>query len=74
MVRRVISDNLRDMAAIEDLIKNIADPRLREQIAAEVAKLKAGKKFGLVFEEHLPELVRLPSLPARAGARVLKEE
>jgi len=61
------------MAAIEDLIKNIADPRLREQIAAEVAKLKAGKKFGLVFEEHLPELVRLPSLPARAGARVLKK-
>jgi adenine-specific DNA-methyltransferase len=62
------------MAAIEDLIKNIADPRLREQIAAEVAKLKTGKKFGLVFEEHLPELVRLPSLPIKVGVRVLKKD
>lgn len=61
------------MAAIEELIKNIADPRLREQIADEVAKLKAGKKFGLVFEEHLPEVVRLPSLPVKRGVRVVKK-
>src|SRR5437660_2826923 len=62
------------MAAIEELIKNIADPRLRERIADEVAKLKGGKKFGVVFEEHLPEIVRLPSLPVKAGVRVLKKE
>src|SRR5437773_1701037 len=42
------------MARLEDLIKDIADQRLREQVAGEVAKLKAKKKFGLVFEEHLP--------------------
>jgi len=39
------------MALIEELIKTIADPRLRDQVAGEVAKLKAKKKFGLVFEE-----------------------
>ena len=62
------------MAAIEDLIKQIADPGLRDQLATEVARLKATKKFGLVFEEHLPELLRLPGLPVRAGTRVLKKD
>lgn len=62
------------MAAIEDLIKQIADPGLRDQLAAEVARLKAAKKFGLVFEEHLPEMVRLPRLTVRVGARVFKKE
>jgi adenine-specific DNA-methyltransferase len=62
------------MAAIEDLIKQVADPGLREQLAAEVARLKSTKKFGLVFEEHLPEFVRLPGLTPRAGARVLKKD
>lgn len=38
----------------------------------EVAKLKAKKKFGLVFEEHLPEVVQLPGLAVKPGARVSK--
>jgi adenine-specific DNA-methyltransferase len=60
------------MARLEDLIKEIADPRLREQVAREVAKLKVKKKFGLVFEEHLPEVMELPGLAAKPGARVAK--
>ncbi len=60
------------MAKIEDLIKNIPNSDLRDEIAREVAKLKAGKKFGLVFEEHIPELAQLPGLPVKAGARVVK--
>jgi adenine-specific DNA-methyltransferase len=62
------------MAAVEDLIKQIADPRLRDQLAAEVAKLKSQKKFGLVFEEHLPEMLRLPNMTAVVGSRVLKKD
>ena len=57
------------MAKVEDLIKNIPDARLRDEIAREVIKLKSQKKFGLVFEEHLPEQVLLPSLPIKPGAR-----
>lgn len=57
------------MARLEDLINDIADPRLRNQIATEVARLKARKKFGLVFEQHLPEIVRLPGLPVKPGTR-----
>jgi adenine-specific DNA-methyltransferase len=60
------------MAKVEDLIKNIPDAKLRDEIAREVAQLKAEKKFGLVFEEHIPELAQLPSLPPRVGDRVCK--
>ncbi len=56
------------MARLEDLIKDIADPSLRNQIAGEVGKLKARKKFGLVFEQHLPEVAQLPGLPVKPGA------
>ena len=63
------------MAKIEDLIARIPDERLRKALASEVKVLKKTKKFGLVFEEHLPETVRLPHLPVRAGELVaLKRE
>ena len=60
------------MARLEELIEEIADQRLREQIAGEVAKMKAKKKFGLVFEEHLPEVAQLPGLAVKPGARVCR--
>src|ERR1043165_9023335 len=63
------------MAKVEDLIAQIPDECLRRAIAAEVKALKKTKKFGLVFEEHLPETVRLPRLPVNVGELVaLKRE
>ncbi|MGB7158049.1 MAG: DNA methyltransferase [Tepidisphaeraceae bacterium] len=62
------------MAAIEDLIRQIADTRLRDQLATEVAKLKEKKTFGLVFEDHLPELLRLPNVAATVGARIVRTD
>ncbi len=61
------------MAKIEDFIAQIPDERLRKAIAAEVRDLKKNKKFGLVFEEHLPETVRLPNLPVKVGDLVAKK-
>ena len=55
------------MAKIEDLIDEIDDPALRERIAGEVRELKRTKRFGLVFEEHIPETVSLYGLPIREG-------
>lgn len=55
------------MAKIEDLIDEIANPILRERIANEVKDLKETKRFGLVFEEHIPETVSLYGLPIRPG-------
>src|SRR5438876_976061 len=60
------------MARLEDLVKEIGDSSLRNLIAREVSKLKARKKFGLVFEQHLPEIVQLPGLGVKPGARVAK--
>jgi adenine-specific DNA-methyltransferase len=58
------------MAKIEDLIAQIPDERLRKGIAAEVKALKKTKRFGLVFEEQLPETVRLPHLSIEPGELV----
>ena len=58
------------MARIEDLIQSIADERLRDELSREVKKLKATKKFGLVFEEHLPETTRIPTLEPKVGDTV----
>ena|SRR5258708_38198546 len=63
------------MAKIEDLVEQISIESLRKTIASEVKILKKTKKFGLVFEEHLPETVRMPLLPVRPGELVaLKHE
>jgi adenine-specific DNA-methyltransferase len=63
------------MAKIEDLIARIPDQGLRKALAGEVKTLKKTKRFGLVFEEHLPETVRLPRLPIKIGELVaLKRE
>ena len=43
------------MAAINDLISQIQDETLRNRIQEEVSKMAKQKKFGLVFEEHMPE-------------------
>lgn len=58
------------MAALDDLIQKIDNPELRERIAAEVDKLAKQKKFGLVFEEHLPECTPLYDIPVRKGVKV----
>ncbi len=43
------------MAAINDLVAQIQDEDLRQQIEAELKRVMKHKKFGLVFEDHLPE-------------------
>lgn len=44
------------MAAIDSLIEQVEDEALRTRLRDEVHRLAKQKKFGLVFEEHLPEL------------------
>lgn len=58
------------MAAINDLIAQIENPELRARIQAEVDRLAKQKKFGLVFEEHLPECTPLYDIPVKKGALV----
>ena len=58
------------MAAINDLISQIEDKELRERIEQELDKFFKQKKFGLVFEEHLPECVPLYDVPVKKGCKV----
>lgn len=60
------------MSAIHDLIAQVSDPRLRERLAAEWASASKEKKFGLVFEDHLPELLPLPKARPRRGDLVCR--
>lgn len=59
------------MSTINELIEQIENPELRKRIADEVTKLNKQKKFGLVFEEHLPECTPLYDIPVKKGALVM---
>ena len=61
------------MALLQDLIQQIDDPALRERILQETNKLVKQKKFGLVFEEHLPECTPLYDVPIRVGTKVARK-
>ncbi len=56
--------------ALDALLSRISDTDLRAAIQHEVARLKDSKDFGLVFERHLPESVRLADYPIRRGSQV----
>lgn len=58
------------MAILDELVTQIENPDLRARIAAEVEKLAKQKKFGLVFEEHLPECTPLWDIPVKKGSKV----
>ena len=60
------------MAAIDDLIAQIDNPELRDKIQQELRKVTKNKKFGLVFERHLPECTPLYDIPVKKGATVAK--
>lgn len=62
------------MAAIDNLIEQISDPVLKLRISSEVARMKQQKKFGLVFEEHLPEATPLYDVPIKKNSLVAEKD
>lgn len=61
------------MAAIHDLLAQVQDDALRVRLEQEINRLTKQKKFGLVFEEHLPECTPLYDMPVKRGASVAKK-
>lgn len=61
------------MAAIHELLRQIEDPALRKRLEQEIDRLTEHKKFGLVFEEHLPECTPLYGLPIKRGSTVARK-
>lgn len=63
-----------DMATLNDLVGQIENAALRERIEEEIKRVAKQKKFGLVFEEHLPECTPLWEIPVRRGSLVAKKD
>ncbi len=57
---------------LDGLLGRVDDPSLRASLQVEVDRMRSTKDFGLVFEKHMPENVRLYSHPARRGLRVVE--
>lgn len=58
------------MAAIDQYIERIPNQELQKQIKDEVARLTKKKRFGLVYENHLPDNVIMPEVTIRRGTKV----
>lgn len=63
-----------DMATLNDLVGQIDNAALRERIEEEIKRVVKQKKFGLVFEEHLPECTPLWEIPVKRGSLVAKKD
>lgn len=61
------------MARINDLLAEIKDLALRQRLQEAVADLKSKQRFGLVFEEHVPETTLLTRFPIQVGAIVCQK-
>lgn len=61
-----------NMAKLEELLKRVSDQHLRAELGHEIKILKHEKRYGLVFEDHLPENALLYGAAIRPGQRVAK--
>lgn len=59
------------MSAIDQYIERIPNKELQEQLRTEIARLTQKKKFGLVFENHLPDNITLSEVKIRCGTKVV---
>jgi adenine-specific DNA-methyltransferase len=51
------------MARLDDLVNEVKDAALRKKLQDAVLDLKRRQRFGLVFEEHVPETSALFDFP-----------
>jgi adenine-specific DNA-methyltransferase len=58
------------LAYVDELIEQVTDSQLREQLRRAVGELRRRKKFGLVYEHHVPETALLPGVGIREGVTV----
>jgi adenine-specific DNA-methyltransferase len=59
---------------LDVLLEKVQDAALRADLRSQVDRLKQKRSFGLVFEQHIPERVRLPQHPVRVGSQVVARD
>jgi len=62
------------MGRLDDLIDEVKDPGLRKELLSALSDMKRKQRFGLVFEEHIPETTALMGLPIQAGLVVQRRD
>lgn len=61
------------MAAINDLLRQVPDRALRVRLEEEIERLSKKKKYGLVFENHIPECTPLHGVGIKIGSNVARK-
>jgi adenine-specific DNA-methyltransferase len=59
---------------LDVLLDKVQDPALHAELRSQIDRLKQRRSFGLVFEQHIPERVRLPQHPIRVGSQVVSRD
>ena len=59
---------------LDVLLDKVQDPALRADLQSQIDRLKQRRSFGLVFEQHIPERVRLPQHAIRVGSQVVSRD
>lgn len=59
---------------LDALLERVDDAGLRSELQSHIERLRRRREFGLVFESHLPERVRLPEHPIRRGSKVVRRD
>jgi adenine-specific DNA-methyltransferase len=62
------------MAKLDDLIGQVSNDALREELTRAARELRRRKKFGLVFEEHIPEVALLHDFPLKPGMTAYRRQ
>src|SRR5262245_16223912 len=62
------------MARLDDLAAEGKDATLRRKLQDASADLKRKQRFGLVFEEHIPETTALLGYPVQPGEAVQRRD
>lgn len=63
-----------DRPALDRFVSQITDDGLRAAIEREVSFLRGSRRFGLVFDRHLPESAHLLDHPVRPGVTVSRRD
>ncbi len=62
------------MARFDDLIARVKDPDLRRELEDSLSEMKRRRRFGLVYEDHIPEMSALHGLPVEVGSLVQRRD
>lgn len=62
------------VARLDDLIARVKSLDLRRELEVSLSEMKRHRRFGLVYEDHAPELSALHGLPVEVGSLVQRRD